>query len=153
MSEEGLKLHPIVILAKYFTWASYMRGEFDRVLPKFTEETLWNDPVSVDMFMFMSLWYAMLYVVIEGWRELQLQDAVIDDLLKSPNVDFLRLYRNGVAHFQREYFDQRYQHLMGKPDSAVWVRSLHDAFFKYLDSWFKGNCLDGSPKGRDSSQV
>jgi hypothetical protein len=50
----------------------------------------------------MSYWYAALYVVIEGWRDLGLADATIDALLQSPNVDLLKRYRNGVFHFQKD---------------------------------------------------
>lgn len=32
--------------------------------------------------MYMSYWYAGLYVVIEGWQKLKLQDMAIDTLLK-----------------------------------------------------------------------
>jgi hypothetical protein len=145
LADEERHLHPIVMLSKYFTWASYMKGKFDKVVVKVTDNTAWNDPVSIEMFMFMSHWYATLYVVIEGWRDLGLHDPVVDDLLKSPNVDFLRLYRNGVSHFQRHYFDQRYMPFLKNPGSVQWVRSLHEAFFKYLNAWFAAHGLDGSP--------
>ena len=46
-----------------------------------------------------------LYTVIEGYRELQLQDPKIDGLLRSPNVDALRLLRNATFHFQKEFFE------------------------------------------------
>lgn len=36
------------------------------------------------MFHYMSYWYAGLFVVVEGWRDLGLQDAEIDGLLESP---------------------------------------------------------------------
>ena len=40
----------------------------------------------VEIFMYMSYWYATLYVVIEGWKNLKFSDPKIDELLKSPNA-------------------------------------------------------------------
>jgi hypothetical protein len=123
-----------------------MRGQFEKTIPKMTETTTWNDPASIDMFMFMSFWYASLYTVIEGWRDLKLCDPEIDGLLKSPNVAMLKRYRHGVFHFQRTYFDQKYMPFLTRPDSAPWVRGLHSAFFRYLGEWYKTHDLQGMPK-------
>ena len=54
----------------------------------------------------MGYWYATLYVVIEGYQELKMADSVIDLLLQSPNVKSLRRFRNGICHYQKEYFDE-----------------------------------------------
>jgi hypothetical protein len=76
------------------------------------------------------------------------------DLLKSPpNVDFLRLYRNGVSHFPRDYFYQLYMPFLKNPGSVQWVRSLHEAFFNYLDEWFAAHGLDGSPKAWNAARI
>jgi len=82
--------------------------------------------------MYMSYWYAALYVVVEGWRELELHDAEVDRLLASPNVEYLRKYRNGVFHFQRDYFDLRFVELASSPDGVAWVHDLTAA----LSRWF-----------------
>ena len=138
--------HPVVALAKYFTWASYMKTEFEKVLPKVKDTTPWNDPVAIDMFMFLSHWYATLYVVTEGWDRLKLKDPKIDALLKSPNIEMLKRYRHGVYHFQKTYFDQHYMPFMTSRDSVQWVRDLHQALFAYLNVWFNVHNLDGSSK-------
>jgi hypothetical protein len=85
-----------------------------------------------DRSMFMSYWYGTLYVVIEGWRELRLSDARINELLKSPKVKSLKLYRNGVYHFQRNYFDDRFAGFMKSKDSVEWVRELHGEFGRFF---------------------
>jgi len=46
---------------------------------------------------FMSYWYGALFVVIEGWRELQLSDPSIEPLLASDNVDLLKRYRTDFS--------------------------------------------------------
>jgi len=58
-------------------------------------------------FVYLSYWYAGLYVVCEGWQELKLSDPEILDLLKSPHLEGLKRFRNGVYHYQADYFDKR----------------------------------------------
>ncbi len=148
MEEQEVEYHPMTVLLKYFTWASYMRGQFDKVLPKMTDATPWNDPISMDLFMFQSFWYATLHTVIEGWGSLKLQDTEIDELLASPNVKMLKRYRHGVPHFQKKYFNEKYMPFLKNPGSAQWVRTLHSAFFRYLRDWFKAHDLHGAPKSQ-----
>jgi len=81
----------------------------------------------------MSLWYALLAVVIEGWTELGLSDPVVDELLQSPFLHKLRRYRNGVFHYQRRYWDdRRTELLMGGAESATWVRRIHQEIGRVL---------------------
>jgi hypothetical protein len=118
---------------RYYIWANRLRTEFDSVLA--------NGEHSPDAFptwfagspgLFMSHWYAALYVVIEGWRALGCSDQEIDGLLASPNADHLRRYRHGVCHFQPTYLDDRFVELMRSPNSVAWVRQLNLA----LGRWF-----------------
>jgi len=87
---------------------------------------------------YMSYWYGALYVLVEGWRQLQLTDPIIDQLLASPNVDLLRRYRNGVFHFQKKFYDERFWDLMlAGRKSVQWVSQLHLEFGRYfLSFWF-----------------
>lgn len=88
----------------------------------------------------MSYWYGGLYVVIEGWRELELRDPQIDALLASPNVDLLKRYRNGIFHYQRRYFDERFVELIRDGEDVVnWVRELNSQFGRFFLEWFKAN--------------
>ena len=80
----------------------------------------------------MSYWYGGLYVVIEGWHELGLSDPTLDELVQSSNVALLKRYRNGVFHFQKQYFDQRFTDFMASQDSVPWVRKLNLAFGDYF---------------------
>ena len=81
---------------------------------------------------FMSYWYGSLYVVIEGWRQLRLTDPKIDPLLVSSNVALLKKYRNGVFHFQKNYFDDRFLGFVKAADSVPWVRTIHSEFGEYF---------------------
>jgi hypothetical protein len=103
----------------------------------FFDEILSRGPLDaaaeIESFLYMSYWYAGLYVVIEGWRELRLADATIDVMLQSPKVELLRRYRNGVVHFQKDYNDERFLSFMKEgTDSVSWIRSLNQQFGRYF---------------------
>jgi len=63
---------------------------------------------------------------------LQLSDPKIDELLRSPNADALRLFRNATFHFQKEFFSPKMMHFIGSPDSVPWVRSLTKVFSQFF---------------------
>lgn len=127
----------IITLHRYFIWADRMRVHFDEILKKVGSEPVTSNlpktENGIDTFLYMSLWYGTFYVLIEGWQELGLSDPKIDALLKSPNVDLLRRYRNGVFHFQKEYYDKRFMKLMSEgKDIANWIRDLRDEFSRWF---------------------
>lgn len=127
------QLPEVVALHRYFIWANKMRTDFDALLPRFRADSEWFDQEVIEMNLYMSYWYAGLYVVIEGWKKLNFSDPDVDALLASPNVDLLRRYRNGVCHFQRDYFDERFGAFMRDGVNCVdWVRSLNRAFGRFF---------------------
>ena len=72
-------------------------------------------------------------MLIEGWKELKLSDQKVNSLIESPNVDLLRRYRNGIFHFQKDYYDKRFMDFMSEGENcAVWVRQLREAFGDYF---------------------
>jgi hypothetical protein len=91
------------------------------------------DPPVLLAEMYMSYWYAELYVVVEGLQQLKLSDPVIDSLLASPNLDLLRRYRNGVFHYQKNYFDDRLLNFMRDgQNGATWAQQLTEVIGEYL---------------------
>jgi hypothetical protein len=121
-----------------------MRVHFDEKIPLVNEQLTKEPEVITSEFieanLYMSCWYGGLYVVIEGWQKLGLSDSIIDQLLTSPNVRLLKQYRNGVFHFQKAYFDERFTNFMTKGENAVnWVRDLNRAFGGYFLNWRKTN--------------
>jgi hypothetical protein len=96
------------ILFRYFMAASLMSQEFYKHLGDPVDTALHGgDPMA---FMIskaglkMCLWYGMLYVVVEGWKESGLSDPEVDRLLASPNTELLRRFRNGMFHFQTDHW-------------------------------------------------
>lgn len=122
--------NPAFVLHRYFINADLTRREFERELG------VENDTVtgmSIKGYAFLSLWYAALYVTVEGWEHNGFSDPVVDGLLADEaKVKSLRLYRNSILHFQPAYFpEQKIGFLMGS-ETAIWVRELHDAIGKSL---------------------
>jgi hypothetical protein len=130
--QEMMLVRKIHVLQRYWIWADAMKIHFLRELDRVDDTAPKGEP-SIQQLMYMSYWYATLYVVIEGWRELKLNDPTVDPLLQSPHVDLLRLYRNGVFHFQEKYWsDKIVGFVMGGADSARWIRELHQAIGEFL---------------------
>jgi len=123
-----------------------MRLNFDREMTTSGSRADLGSPVYLasKAFIFMSYWYGGLYVVIEGWRELELRDAQIDRMLESSNVKLLKRYRHGAFHFQRKWLDQRMTEFMAAPDGVSWVRRLSSGLGNYLRAEVKRR----SKKGR-----
>src|SRR5438874_921893 len=114
-------------LHRYFIWANWLRGRFLEVA-----EIPGADPVAGtdawfagSQVVFLSYWYAALYVVVEGWQRLKLSDPQANALLSSPHVAMLKRYRHGVCHFQPTYFDSRFVEFVSSPGGASWAGLLH----------------------------
>lgn len=97
--------------------AAYVKAERSRSA---RNEVSWRDGRAVNS---LSLWFALLYPVIEGYQELGLQDATVDLLLgRTDMVGHLRVFRNGRFHYQR------------KPDKLIGFLSYDDgAGFEWAD--------------------
>lgn len=77
--------------------------------------------------------YALTFVVIEGYRELNLQDPIIDKLLAiSPYADQLRRFRNGVFHYQTDPFGRKLMDFMTAKESETWMLDLHKVFQQFF---------------------
>lgn len=140
-------MHPVVSLHKYYLWATYMAARFYDELPKVSQSQSWAEPEVLQGFMFLSYWYATLYAVAEGWKELRLADPTIDALLTESHLALLKRYRNGVFHFQHDYFDRRYQDFFDEGQAArEWVDDLHKAFTNFFTHWMNTYHLDGTLK-------
>ena len=90
-------------------------------------------------FPYRAYWYAGTRVVVEGWNDLGLRDAEIDELLEgSPHVESLRRYRNGVFHFQSTYAESEPKFLEftdAGSESAEWIRRVTGAFRRWFSTY------------------
>src|ERR1700733_8683605 len=80
-----------------------------------------------------SVWYALLYVVIEGYRELSLRDQLIDELLKDEDrVGALRRFRNGLFHYQENPLGQKLLTFLENEGSHIWITNLNASFAEFF---------------------
>lgn len=86
-------------------------------------------------FLRLQVFYALLYVVVEGYRDLGRSDPTIDALLTQTDmVEGLRRLRNAIFHPQENPLnDKRWGFLM-LPDSEVWVRKLYTAIEAFFET-------------------
>lgn len=131
----------MVTLHRYFIWSSVLKSHFDETLAGFAargEACSLTSDEGIKAYAYMSYWYAALYVVVEGWQRLGLHDELIDELLDSPNVELLKLYRHGVFHFHEDYFNRRLTlPLIDRGDAPVaWVGDLSTQLGRWFLSWF-----------------
>lgn len=127
MTEQREKL---LSLHRYYIWANRMRVHF---LDLLSSGDISSSQGKIESRLYLSYWYGGLYVVVEGWKELDIVDEPIDRLLDSPNVGLLRRFRNGVFHFQKKYNDARFFDLIKEREDVVqWVHALNAQFGRYL---------------------
>jgi hypothetical protein len=97
----------------------------------------------IELHAYLGYWYAGLYVVIEGWKELKLNDPEIDKLLDSRYVDLLRKFRNGMFHFQ-ETIEKLYP-MDETQGTGKWAEDLTDAFDRYFSQTHCGTKTETRP--------
>jgi len=83
--------------------------------------------------------FASMYVVIEGWEQLKLEDSEIDNILSQneEGVDLLRRARNSVYHFQKEMHGEKmlaFANELGRDD---WIIRLYYEFVRFLGEYPK----------------
>jgi hypothetical protein len=121
----------VPILFRYFMAADLMSQEFDEHLTRDPNDSALHDGNPMAFLVSkaglkMCLWYAMLYVVVDGWRLCKLSDPEVDELLKSPNVKLLKQFRDGMFHFQPgQWLPKKLSGFFEPKNKTVeWVRAL-----------------------------
>jgi hypothetical protein len=130
-------VHRVLSWARYLCWAEELRQAYEATGAE--DETSGTGTMGI-----IAHYYGSLFVVIEGWEEIGLKDAVIESLLRHPAAykDLLRRFRNGAFHYRPSVIDHKTLGIMKKGEEHVlWVRALHDEFIRFFREWlssFKG---------------
>ena len=140
MLDKNNRDHQIMALHRYYIWTTLMKKDFEGALLKGDHlpadgESPYIWPMkymATAVGTYMSYWYGGLFVVCEGWQELGLTDPTVDALLAHSNLGLLKRYRNGAFHFQKDYFDARFEDFKAEQGTVEWVRNLSSA----LGTWF-----------------
>lgn len=77
--------------------------------------------------------HALLYVVIEGYKDLKLRDDNIDNLLaEEVYVDKLCRLRNALFHYQKDIRPAKLMEFIELEGSAEWIKKLDKSFENFF---------------------
>lgn len=81
----------------------------------------------------MQVWYSLLYVVVEGYRELgQHYEPLEEVLAKGEYVELLRRFRNATFHFQGDPLNDKLINFLNEKDSETWIHDLNKKLEAFL---------------------
>ena len=82
--------------------------------------------------MYLCLWFSTLYIVIDGWPALRQRDAALTPLLRSPNKNLLRRFRDATFHASH-WDDAGMAPLIAKGQASFeWVQQVTLAFRRFF---------------------
>ena len=88
------------------------------------------------LFSVQKVYYALLYVVIEGYTELKLSDKRIDELIADEaKVSLLRRFRNAVFHYQKEPLPEKELDFLNGDYDGAWIREVNKAFNGFFEAY------------------
>jgi len=136
-----MKIKPeIITLYRFFAYAAHMRYLVGREM---SEE--WLKMLSADVYGLLSFLfsapgiylmysYSGIYLVIEGWKDLNLSDPKINKLLESSFVDRLRLFRNATFHYQKDPISWKHLQFFGTEEEKTekWLNNLYSEFERFF---------------------
>jgi hypothetical protein len=136
---EKAEIYKLVSLHKHWLTADAVQYHLRQsikstVVPQLTPDSLDELARRLSEFSVLTVWYSLLYVVVEGYRELECEDITLDQLLaQSGHVDNLRRFRNATFHFQEEPIPQKVTEFLYAADSEVWINKLNRALKEFFE--------------------
>lgn len=126
--KESNPLRMLFIL--YFAPCDLMHQHHRRLKAQFFAGEYQRDQIGSEFITFTLYWFASLFVVVEGWKKLNIKEPKIDKMIDE-HWDSLRIFRNAVFHFQPE--DRKHKQFF---DVAKfnWAEELHAALQKFFES-------------------
>src|SRR3989442_11676617 len=130
----------LISLYKKFVWADGLRREYQRVYARdqefissgLAQKTIGSFEEAFESDMYMCLWFSVLYVVIEGWPALRMRYDQLTPLLRSPNKELLKDFRDANFH-PTDRRDDRLDALVQKgKESYEWVVEVTNAFREFF---------------------
>lgn len=81
----------------------------------------------------LSVWYALLQVVVEGYQALEPKFGPIDELLlQEAYTRGLRRFRNATFHFQEDPLSEKVLEFLELPESEKWIHELNKQFGQFF---------------------
>ena len=138
-----MKLLPLASLHKHFLAADavkqllFTKIPVDSLTSKLSPE-LQEAAQQFSSMLRLQVFYALIYVVVEGYRELGYNDEGVDKLLENAGfVDSLRRFRNANFHFQEDPFSPKLIDFLHAEGSEDWVRALYFALDRFFTERLK----------------
>jgi hypothetical protein len=102
----------------------------------YSEDEETQERATQEFMTFTMFWFATLFVVSEGWKELKVADAEINSLIDQ-HIDSLRLFRNAVYHFQKG--DKKHTQFFDV-EKFNWAEQMQTAYRRFFSvrSWYHG---------------
>ena len=83
----------------------------------------------------LQIWYALLYVVVEGYQQLEEKDAAVDELLANEEmVAAMKGFQTVLFQPQEAALPDQMLRFMARPGSEHWPHALNGALQRYLES-------------------
>lgn len=127
------RVGPLLALHRYWIHAARLGLHFKaaaqqvRPAPEVPQGLMTGAILISDANILMTYWFGALQVVIEGYRELRCEDPEIEALLRSPNANLLRRFRNAAFHYQRDAAPDKLIALLDSDEALEWVQALERA--------------------------
>jgi hypothetical protein len=136
-SQENILIDEIKLEALYLHWVNHVDSRKyanDFVITAKPSESEFVKEVQLNLyFNRLVISHALLYVVIEGYKDLKLSDHNIDNLLSEiVYVDKLRLLRNALFHYQDDIRPTKLMEFIDLEGSAEWIKKLDKCFEKFF---------------------
>ena len=124
---------------RYLYAAQVLKEQFEASLdlPKVEGFVYWPNPTS---FVWLTYYYGSLYVVIEAWLDLKLQDPLINLILEHQQglISLLRRFRNSAFRYQKELENPKLLQLLRVGEKLVWlIELLHESFVRFYWEWLE----------------
>jgi len=117
----------LMVLHRHWIWANHMKRSLDDELARespsrkgITLEEWFVGPGG----MHMSLWYGLLFTVLDAMKQKRISLLEIDEDIKTI-YEPLRLYRNAIFHAQPEYWSKKLLKVVMTKDSPAKIRRVH----------------------------
>ena len=117
-----------ITLHRHWIWANVMKHHFDKELEKGVKLPF---NIADRPGVYMLLWYALLFSVLETFRTAKVQlppiQKEIDDIYRPLNN-----LRNATLHPQPQYWSKKLTEFISMKESAFKIRKVHDFIGDYF---------------------
>lgn len=120
------------IIHKHWIWANTIKLLFDNEIKNPQNKDIKIENLIIRPYgTYMSLWYGLLFVVLEALKE---ENIIISEIQEDINdiYDSLRVYRNAVFHAQEKYWSPKFFEIMEKTNSVRKIWNVHKKVGDFL---------------------